>query len=624
MYTIDGEQMLISPSLIRDLADLMSSHAIVTDHDERAAAGHDFWAQRGVPGVLVRAGSLEDVAATLRFAQVHGIPVVPRGAGTNVGGGFLPSEERILLDLRGMNRVLRIDPEERVAVVEPGLLNGTLNAQLEQHGLCFSPDPASAPLSSIGGNIAENSGGPHCMKHGVTVHHVLGVECVLLGGDVLRLHASDRGPDLLGVVIGSEGTLAVTTQAELHLRPLPALTSSLLAVFDDIEAAIDAVSDILSAGVIPAALEFMDRPSLEVAEAMAPTGYPADADAILLIDIEGSESEVAAEMAAIEERLRRRSREVRRADDPRERATLWRGRLQIGQATLASGRAFYIGDTTVPRERIPLMQRAVRSLAERYQLHVFTTGHAGDGNIHPIVLFDDHDPAEVERVHALVAEIANQALEFGGTLTGEHGVGSEKRPLMRQRFSASEIAAMRAVKRAFDPDGLLNPGVLLPDWSDDEPPLPRFGQAIDEVFATTRGASLVRAGSSSAPKETATARESEFTIEIDAENLTVTAPSGMRLSTLQEQLATHGFRTSLCDGERTEISLAQALSSDDRRAAARGSLLAVDVTLPDGPRVRFGSKAIKDVAGYDLKRLYVGSGDRFGALHNVTLQIRPR
>ncbi len=250
-----------------------------------------------------------------------------------------------------------------------------------------------------------------------------------------HLSADDLGPDLLGVLIGSEGTLAVTTQARLRLRPLPVMTSSLLAVFNDLDAAIDSVSAILRAGVIPAALEFMDRHSVQVAEAMAPTGYPTDAEAILLIDIEGNLDEVAAQMAAIEANLRQRAREVRRADDPDERATLWRGRLQIGQATLASGRAFYIGDTTVPRERIPLMQRSVRSLAERYQLDVFTTGHAGDGNIHPIVLFDGDDPAEVERVQRMVTEWTAH-----GTGVWGHAHG---RAWRRQREASADAATFQ-------------------------------------------------------------------------------------------------------------------------------------------------------------------------------------
>ncbi len=612
--------MSLSEALVRELSAAVSLNSLVRELDERTEAGRDFWMQRGLPGAVVRADNGDDVAATLRFAQMHGIPVVPRGAGTNVGGGFLPAEDRIVLDLRAMNRVLEIDPERRFASVEPGVLNGDLQERLAPFGLCYSPDPASAPLSSIGGNIAENSGGPHCLKHGVTVHHVDGIDCVLLGGDALHLSVDDAGPDLLGVLIGSEGTLAVTTRARLRLRPLPAMTSTLLAVFDDLDAAIDAVGTILRAGVIPAALEFMDRASVQVAEAMAHTGYPLDADAILLIDIEGSAAEVDAQMAAIEANLRRRARLVRRADDAHERATLWRGRLQIGQATLASGRAFYIGDTTVPRERIPLMQRSVRSLAERYQLDVFTTGHAGDGNIHPIVLFNDADPAEVERVRAMVTEWTGMALELGGTLTGEHGVGSEKRPLMRQRFSAAEIAAMRAVKRSFDPDGLLNPGVLLPERSDDEPALPRFSQAIEQTVSDRRAGPALE----SVVADVVRSRDGAIPIEIDAENLTVAAAGTTSLRTLQRHLAERGFRTLVCEAEcDPALTLRAVLSDPTARVYVRASLLAIDATLPDGQPVRFGSKAVKDVAGYDLKRLYIGSGDAFGQVREVALQIRP-
>lgn len=613
--------MPIKETIIHDLAVAVSPDAVVADADSLSEAGRDFWAQRGMPGVLVRAGSTDDVVATLRFAQERGIRVVPRGAGTNVGGGFLPSPESILLDLRQMNRVLSIDPEQRVAVVEPGLLNGNLQHQLEPYGLCYSPDPASVPLCSIGGNIAENSGGPHCLKYGVTVHHVDSVDCVLIGGDVVRLSALDQGPDLLGVMIGSEGTLGVVTQARLRLRPLPSTTSSLLVAFDALDAAIDAVSEILRAGVIPAALEFMDRASVDLAEAMAPTGYPGDAEAILLIDVDGDTAEVAAQMSTIESILRRRTREIRRADDPAERAALWRGRLQIGQATRASGRAFYVGDTTVPRERIALLQRAVQRFADHYRLDVFTTGHAGDGNIHPIVLFDRDNPGEVERMQHLVRDMAGMALELGGTLTGEHGVGSEKRPLMRQRFSPAEIAAMRVVKLAFDPDELLNPGVLLPDESPEEPVLPLFFAAVERALSATRS-------DSESPRfpwpNSSPGRGDEATVNIDAENLTTTVAAGVTLTTLRSRLATNGFCTDVCEtADGLTQTLAEAMSDHRLRANVRGSLLAVDATLPDGPRVRFGSQARKDVAGYDLKRLYTGGTDVFGKVNEVTLQIRP-
>ena len=615
--------MAISDALIRDLTALVSSGAIVSSPAELPGYGRDFWAQRGTPGVVVRASRTEDVVATLRFAAAQGIPVVPRGAGTNISAGFLPTPERIMLDLRAMSRVLEIDPERLSAVVEPGLLNGALQTELAPYGLCFSPDPASAPLSSIGGNIAENSGGPHCLKYGVTVHHVAGVECVLASGDLVSLNAEDRGADLLGVLIGSEGTLGVVTRARLRLRPLPARTSTLLAVFAEMEAAIDAVSAILDSGIIPAALEFMDHTSVVVAETLAPTGYPLDAGAILLIDLDGAVDEVASDLDAVERLLRPRAREVRWADDPQERATIWRGRLQIGQAFITSGKAFYIGDTTVPRERIPQMQQALRVIAERHQLEITTNGHAGDGNIHPIILYDAGDPRQVEATRIAAHEMTAMALEFGGTLTGEHGVGSEKIPLMRQRFTAAEIAAMRAVKDAFDPDGTLNPGVLLPDPMPDEPELSRFEQAINAVVAARRAGEMPepRAIASAKSPPPHTGRPS---IAIDRENLTVTANAGISLAALRDELASHGFRCALFDGANGDLnqSIRAALSDDERRAGARASLLAVNVTLPEGLPARFGSNAVKDVAGYDLKRLFVGSGNAFGMVDEVTLQVR--
>jgi glycolate oxidase len=386
------------------------------------------------------------------------------------------------------------------------------------------------------------------------------------------------------------------------------------------EAATEAVSEIINGGVIPAALELMDHTSVLVAETLAPTGYPLDAEAIVLIDLDGDAEQVAADLDAVEAQLRSLAREVRRADDAETRAHIWRGRLQIGQAFITSGKSFYIGDTTVPRERIPLMQRAVREIAERHQLDISTNGHAGDGNIHPCILYDPDDPRQVQAMRIAAHEITAMAMEFGGTLTGEHGVGSEKIPLMRQRFTATEIAAMRAVKDAFDPDGILNPGVLLPDPSLDEPELPRFAAAIETEIAAKRAGTPIAYPVADAPA----AATDRTALAIDRENLTVTAIAGISLVALRDELAAHGYRCALSDGATNDQqSIRAALSDETRRTAARACLLAVNVTLPDSPSARFGSNAVKDVAGYDLKRLYTGSGATYGDVREVTLQVRP-
>ncbi len=625
----------IADALVRDLAARLSPAALVTDEQERAACGRDFWDQRGVPAVVVRAARAEDVAATLRFAAAHGIPVVPRAAGTNIGVGFVPAAGRIMLDLRPLDRVLSIDPVRRLAVVEPGVLNGALQQRLAPLGLCFSPDPASAPISTVGGNIAENAGGPHCLKYGVTVHHVEAVDCALPGGDMVALRADDTGPDLLGVLVGSEGTLGVITRATVRLRPLPSLTRSLLASFARVEAATEAVSAIIAAGVVPAALEFFDRAAATGMERFAPSGYALDAEATLLIDVEGEPDEVAADLASIERLLRRTASEVRRADDDAARAALWRGRLLAGQAIAASGLAYLIGDTTVPRERIPAMQREVYRIAARHGVHISTTGHAGDGNVHPTILYNKDDPEAVAAMHRASEDLIAAALSLGGTVTGEHGVGSEKRGFMARRFNAAELAAMRAVKAAFDPRGILNPGVLLPDPLPGEPDLPRFAAAVRAAVTAARAgrAGHGLAGNAAAPNPDSpppphAERTRAAAVLVDGENLTVTAGADVALADLRDRLAARRLHCALT-AHGDEAGLARSLggvvsaATGADREAVRDCILAVGATLPEGDRVRFGSSAVKDVAGYDLKRLYIDGGARVGQLDDVTLKVAP-
>jgi glycolate oxidase len=611
--------MPISAALVHDLRPLLSPDALVTEAAALPAYGHDFWTQRGTPGAVVRAARVEDVTATLRYAAERGISIVPRAAGTNVSAGFLPTPERIMLDLRPMNTVLKIDPERREAVVQPGVINGDLNARVASLGLCFSPDPGSAAISSIGGNIAENAGGMHCLKYGVTVHHVNAVDCALIGGDMVRLAADDTGPDLLGLLIGSEGTLGIVTQATVALRPLPAVTRTLLAVFDDADEAAAAVSATIAAGIIPAAMEFFDRAAVGFFDAFAPSGYPAEGEAFLLIDLDGSEGEVAREMAALEPLLRRGARTVHRAGDDAARLALWKPRIAGALALVASGRGFFICDTTVPRERIPAMQRAVVEIGRHSGLQLLTLGHAGDGNIHPVILYDTDDPAQVAAMEEADDAVVATALALGGTITGEHGVGSEKRRQMRQRFSPTEIAAMRAVKAAFDPASLLNPGVLLPGPTPDEPALPRFAATLADLLAARR-TDRAWAGTSDA-RGTPPAADPAGAILLDAENLTVTAPGGTLLSDLHRTLAGRGFSCSLRDNPEATVS--DVVSGETDRVAVRDALLAVETTLHDGLPARFGSNAVKDVAGYDMKRLLIGSGTAFGTLERVTLRVLP-
>ncbi len=611
---------MIAASLATDLRPLLSPDALVTDAAALPAYGHDFWTQRGTPGIVVRAARAEDVTATLRYAAERGIAVVPRAAGTNVSAGFLPTPERIMLDLRPMNRVLTVDTERRAAVVQPGVINGDLNARLAPLGFCFSPDPGSAAISSIGGNIAENAGGMHCLKYGVTDDHVNAVECALIGGDTVRLAAGDSGPDLLGLLIGSEGTLGIVIEATVALRPLPAVTHTLLAIFDDADEAAAAVSATIAAGIIPAAMEFFDRAAVGFFDAFAPSGsgYPREGEAFLLIDLDGSAGEVAEDLADLEPILRRGARTVQRAETDAARAALWKPRIDGALALVASGRGFFICDTTVPRERIPAMQRAVVEIGHHAGLQMLTLGHAGDGNIHPVILYDKDDPAQVAAMEEADDAVVAAALALGGTITGEHGIGSEKRRQMRQRFSPTEIAAMRAVKTAFDPHDLLNPGILLPDLVTDEPALPQFAATMRAIIAAHRAGIGWEATDHQLPDASNAARTA---VMLDTENLTVTANGQTSLATLHDALAARGFGCALA--KAGEMTVASIVSGRNDRAAVRDTLLAVETMLRDGQAARFGSNAVKDVAGYDMKRLFIGSGGAFGSLETVTLRVLP-
>jgi glycolate oxidase len=609
--------MTIANPLVTDLTALLGSDTVLADAAALPAYGQDFLENRGTPGVVVRPQRAETVAAVLRYAAERGIAVVPRAAGTNVAAAFLPSSERIMLDLRPLNRILGVDPEHRLATVEPGVLNGDLNNRVAAHGLFYPPDPASFAISTIGGNIATNAGGPHCLKYGVTVHHVEAVTSVLAGGDLLRLSATGPGPDLLGVMIGSEGTLGIVTEATVRLQPRPAVTRTLLAVFDRTEDAVEAVSATIAAGLVPAAIEYFDRRMAEIVEAYQPSGYPTDADALLLMDCDGTADEVAHDLPRVEAILRRSAREVRRADDEATRSALWQGRLLAAVALTSGGRRVYFGDITVSRECLPAINRAIEDAAARHGLTIVNVGHIGDGNFHPTVILRPDDPAQLAAAKAADDEIVSAALELGGTITGEHGVGSAKRHQMHRRFTPAEIAAMRAVKRAFDPAGILNPGILLPDPLVDEPTLPDFTDTmqmmVTAVRTRLRGPAIANDTRPREPRHDAP-------ITLDAANLTVTLPADATLGSLRAALAAGGFCTPLAPSDET---IANAIGGESHRAAVRDALLAVRAALPDGPSVRFGSSAVKDVAGYDLKHLFIGSHGAFGWIDEVTLRITP-
>ena len=500
-----------------------------------------------------------------------------------------------------MNRIVEIDAQARRAVVEPGVINADLKAAAAPAGLVYAPDPASTPISTIGGNIAENAGGPGCIKYGVTFHHVRAVDVALTDGRMLTFSDGDE-VDLLGVTVGSEGILGVVTRAVLNLMPIPAARWTALASFDRVEDAALTVSEIIAAGILPAALEMCDKRLVEVMEAYLPSGYPTDKEAILIVELDGEPDDVARETPALEKILRRWDQELRTAADEQQRAALWAGRLAAAFALRATGKVFYVCDSTVPRQRVPEMIVRSRQIAASHGLEVFTAAHAGDGNLHPTVAYE---PDQLATVEAVAEEIADAALELGGTLTGEHGVGTAKRAQMRRVFGPVELAAFRAIKHAFDPDGLLNPGVMLPPPERDEPDLQEFGDAVT--------AALAGRPSTLPPPVRHTPHDTE--VDVDAENMTVAAGGAALCRDVAAAARAAGLS---CPAMETDGVVADVIEVAGHRQPARGALLGVEATLPGGHHARFGSAAMKDVAGLDAKRLIAGGRGAFGRVQRVT------
>ena len=590
-----------------DLRRLIGADAVLTDEAARIAAGTDFITKRGVPGAVARPASSEQVAALAGFAAGSGLALVPRGAGTNLAAAMRPSDDSLVLDLSGMDRIAAVDTEARRAVVEPGVINGDLKAKVAPAGLRYAPDPASTPISSIGGNIAENAGGPSCIKYGVTFHHVIALEVVLADGRVVTLRDDDE-IDLLGLMIGSEGTLGVVTRAVLSLLPLPEARWTALAAFDRVEDAAQTVSEIIAAGILPAALEICDRRQAQLCEAYQPSGYPTDREAILFCELDGAADEVARDRTDLERVLRRWDPDLRTAETEQERAALWAGRLAAIHALKATGKEVFVCDATVPRQRLPEMVARGREIAASHSLDVATVGHAGDGNLHPVILYE---PQELPAVDAAATEIAEAALDLGGTLTGEHGVGTAKLPQMHRCFSPAELGAFRAIKRAFDPQEVLNPGVMLPARRPEEPELPEFAAAIAAAVAGRRPAVD---GSAPAPGG------GDDAIDVDAENMTLTVGGAASCRDAAAAATDAGLS---CPTMETDDRAAAVIEAAGNRQPGRAALLGVEAVLPGGHRARFGSSAMKDVAGLDAKRLVAGGRGAFGRVERATLRAMP-
>lgn len=421
---------------------------------------------RAQPLAVVLPRNEDEVVTALRLLHALRVPVVPRGAGTGLSGGAMPRPDGVVLSLARLNRIVAIDPLARLARVQPGVRNLAISEAAAPYGLYYAPDPSSQIACTIGGNVAENSGGVHCLKYGLTVHNVLAVRGYTAAGEPVAFgsEAPDApGLDTLALVVGSEGMLAVITEVTVRLLPKPAVAKCLLAAFSSVRAAGEAVAAVIAAGIIPAGLEMMDQGAVEAVEAFIHAGYPTDAAALLLCEADGTEEEVAEEIERMRSvLLAHGASEVRVSRDEAERLRFWAGRKAAFPAAGRLSPDYYCMDGTIPRRAIGEMLEAIAEMQQRYGLRCLNVFHAGDGNLHPLILFDANRPGEWERAEAFGAEILERSVALGGTITGEHGVGIEKINQMCVQFTAEEREAFFQVKAAFDPEGLLNPGKAIP------------------------------------------------------------------------------------------------------------------------------------------------------------------
>jgi len=457
-------------ALLATLRALLPREALlVSDEDKRPYECDGLSAYRRLPGLVALPETIDQVRQILCACRDHNVPVVTRGAGTGLSGGALPHPEGVLLSLSKMNRILEIDPVNRTATVEPGVRNLAISEAAAPHGLYYAPDPSSQIACSIGGNVAENAGGVHCLKYGLTVHNVIGLKFLTVDGELITLGGitlDHPGYDLLALLTGSEGMLGVMVEVTVRLLPKPERAQVMLAAFDSVEKAGDSVAAIIAAGFLPAGLEMMDNPAIRAAEDYVRVGYPVDAAAILLCELDGTNEEVSEGVARVRALLLQQgATEVRTATDEGERLRLWAGRKAAFPAVGRLAPDYYCMDGTIPRKHLARVLARIGELSKEYGLPVANVFHAGDGNLHPLILYDANRPGDLERTEALGGKILELCIEVGGTITGEHGVGVEKINQMCVQFGSEELAQFHALRRAFDPGERLNPGKAVPTLS---------------------------------------------------------------------------------------------------------------------------------------------------------------
>ncbi len=650
----DPMSTVIPRSLINNLKRIVGERHVAESRTASELYSYDGSLAKGSPGAVVFPGDAAETAAVIKEATRAGVPFVPRGFGTNLSGGTVLPYGGLTICLTRLNRILGIFPNRRTAVVQPGVTNLELQNALAPLGFFYAPDPASQKVATLGGNVGENSGGPRCLRYGVTTNHVIGLEVILADGQILHLGSAAYDPsgyDLRGLLIGSEGTLAVVTEITVRIMPISEKVITQLAVYNDVEAAARSVAGIIAAGIVPATLEMMDARIIQAVEDSYTCGYPRDAAAVLIIEVEGPAvglDEQARNIRAI--CMANHCREIRDAATAAERNRLWEGRRGAFGAVARLAPNYLVNDCTVPRTLLP---EALAQVADIVKAHGFIHGnvfHAGDGNLHPLILFDSRDVDQLKRVHEAGWQIMKACVALGGTISGEHGIGREKMEAMRLVFSDDEIDAQRSLQEAFDPTHVVNPGKIFPDtskpfafkdqatWSGPGDPLTPAEKAIAEQVqqAFAAGQALVPSGSGSMADFGNLPARSGLSLKTDAlcamldpdpSNQYITVGAGMTLGDIQNALAPYNQWIALrpaFDLLRRTIGGITAMGACGPErfyyGAPREMLLGLRFIDGRGRLISAGGKVVKNVAGYDMTRLLAGSAGTLGLITRVTLR----
>lgn len=621
---------------VRELEGALSGPVLTAEAD-RAAYAFDGALARSLPEAVVLAQSAEDVQKAVAWCAVRGVPYVARGAGTNLAGGCVPVKGGLVISLARLNRILSIDTARRRAVVEPGVVNLHLQDAAAPLGLFYAPDPASFKVCTLGGNLGENAGGPRCLKYGTTTNHVRAVEAVMPDGTLGRFSLEDPGPEVMSLLIGSEGTLGVITKAWLDLVPLPERVVTVLAAFPSLDEAMACVAGIVASGVSPRVLEAMDRMTVDSIEAYVPAGYP-KAEAVLLIEVEGTPAETERDLEAVREHCGRHgATEFRVARETPERDRLWEGRRSAYAALARLAPNVSVEDGVVPRDRLPEAARRLRELAREHKVEPALLFHAGDGNLHPNTIYDERDHAQTERVRAAGHDILRLCVELGGSISGEHGIGLEKRAAMAWLFEPEALALFRRVKESLDPQGLANPDKLIPLPGEAPPgpalarraaPLSDAAASLVERVREKAGSELFVVGSGTKvppalraeAAEVLTTRPLASIRRLDRANFIVTAEAGITMSELKAALEPEGFFLPLPLVPGTLGGLLAARPWP----GIRDCVLAMRILLSDGTVCSVGAPVVKSVAGYDVPRLLLGSWGTLAVVLEATLKLSPR